>query len=199
MQSADDIAAIRRMMDEAQHTIDDNGKYFVVWGTLTVAGLVATYLTVTRQAPLRTLWIAWAVLVALGWLTRLRWVRHDEARAKARTVASTMVAESWAATGIALTILVFAGATSGTIPPQAVPGVACALIGAGSFASAHVYRQLPLRAIAIAWWIGAVVMLVRPGTYTILLMAAMVLALLIAPGLLLWTRARADRPRADRA
>ncbi len=195
----EELAAIRRMMDEAQRSIEDNGKYFVTWGALTIVGLVATYITVTRDAPLRTLWIAWAMLVALGWLLGAWWGRRDRARAPARTIASTMVADNWSAMGLALTLLVFAGAASGTISPRAVPGVVCALIGSGTFASASVYRQPPLRAMALGWWAGAAVMLLRPGVYTILLMAAMVLVLFVVPGVLLWTRARADRARADAA
>jgi hypothetical protein len=196
---ADDLAAIRRMMDDAQHATEDNGKYFVAWGALTIAGLVATYVALSRAAPLRALWIAWAALVAVGWLLGLRWGRRDRARARARTVAATLVGDSWSATGICLTILVFAGATSGTIAPLALPGVVGALMGAGTFASASVYRQLPLRAMAVAWWAGALVMLLRPGAYTILLMGALVLALFVGPGLVLWTRARAGPRPADAA
>jgi hypothetical protein len=66
-------------------------------------------------------------------------------------------------------------------------------MGAGMFGSASVYRQLPLRLMAVAWWAGSLVMLLRPGVYTIPLMAVMVLALFVAPGLVLWTRARAAR------
>jgi hypothetical protein len=196
---ADELAAIRRMMDEAQHATEDNGKYFVTWGILTIVGLVATYITIVHDAPFRVLWIAWAALVTLGWLLGARWGRRDHARARAHTIASTMVAESWAAIGISLTVLVFAGATSGTISPQAVPGIVCALMGSGTFTSASVYRQLPLRAMALVWWTGALVMLLRPGAYTILLMGALMLALFVGPGLLLWTRARASRSPADPA
>jgi hypothetical protein len=195
----DELAAIRRMMDDAQHATEDNGKYFVTWGGLTSVGLLATYVAVVRKAPFPALWVAWAVLVALGWILSVRWGQRDEARARARTIASTMVAESWAGIGIAVTVLVFAGAASGTIPPQALPGVVSALIGAGTFASASVYRQLPLRVIALLWWAGALVMLLRPGVYSILLMGALVLALLVGPGLLLWMRARAAERSADAA
>jgi hypothetical protein len=195
----DELAAIRRMMDDAQRATQDNGKYFVTWGALTVVGLVATYITVSRAAPLRGLWIAWAVLVALGWLLGLRWARRDHARARAHTLASTLVGDNWAAVGVCLMVLVFAGATSGTISPLALPGVVCALLGSGTFASAAVYRQLPLRAMALVWWAGALVMLLRPGAYTILLTGALVLALFVAPGLVLWTRARAGRSPADAA
>ena len=193
----DELVAIRRMMDEAQRAIEDNGKYFVTWGVLTIVGLVATYATVTGDAPIRTLWIAWAALVALGWLLGARWGRRDDG--PARTIASTMVADGWSAVGIALSVLVFAGAVSGTLPPQAVPGVASALLGSGAFASASAYRQLPLRAMALVWWVGAIVMLLWPGAYTILLMTAMVLVLFVAPGLLLWARVRANRARVDAA
>ena len=47
----DELAAIRRMMDDAQHATEDNGKYFVTWGGLTSVGLLATYVAVVRKAP----------------------------------------------------------------------------------------------------------------------------------------------------
>lgn len=194
-----ELEAIRRMMDEAQRATDDDGRYFVSWGLLTVAGLAATYVTVTQHASLRALWIAWAALIALGWALGVGFGRRDRDRAPVRTIAATMVAESWAGIGLGMMVLAFAGAATGTIPAHAVPGVISALMGSGTFAGASLYRQLPLRALALAWFAGAVLMLLRPGVYTILLMAAMVLALFVLPGLLLWTRARGRHPGADAA
>ena len=194
-----ELSAIRRMMDEAQRAPEDDGRYFVSWGLITIAGLGATYLTVTQHASGRTLWIVWAALIALGWALVLGFSRRDHARAPVRTIAATMVAESWAGIGIGMTVIVFAGAASGTIPALAVPGVICALMGSGTFAGASLYRQLPLRILALAWWAGAAVILLRPGVYTILLMAAMVLALFVVPGALLWTRSRGRKPGADAA
>jgi hypothetical protein len=192
-QQLDDLASIRALMDQAQRTLEDDGRYFVAWGLLTSAGLSATYLIVAQSWSLRAVWTLWAVLVAVGIAIGLHWGRRHRQRAAARTVASSMVSDTWTGVSLGLVVLTFAGGASGTIPPTAVPGVVSAVVGVGAFACSAMYRQLPLKLAALSWWAGGAAMLIWPGRYTILLMAALVLALLVAPGLVLAARARAAR------
>ncbi|HUF26431.1 MAG TPA: hypothetical protein VMM18_05545 [Gemmatimonadaceae bacterium] len=192
---ADELAAIRRLMTDAQRSIEDDGRHFLLWGLVTIIGLVATWVAIRWRLPAHWLWLTWAGLIAAGSVLALRWARRGRARAAVRSIAGSLVADIWAGVSIGLGILVFAGAASGSIAPAATSGVVAALLGVGAFASSSVYRQLPLRAMALVWWAGAAVMLLWPGMYTILLMAALVLALLVAPAAVLRARARdAARP-----
>ncbi|MGH7476292.1 MAG: hypothetical protein ACRELD_08385 [Longimicrobiales bacterium] len=189
MPQHEDLARIRELMADAQRVVQDNGVYFIGWGVVTVIGLAVTYAVLSQGLPATVIWGTWGALVALGWLLTAVQARRRSARAPVTTLAGRLVGELWGGIGLAITVTVFGGGLAGAIPGQAIPGVVSALAGAAFFSSASLYPLLPLRLLAAGWWVGALAMFVWPGAYTLLLMAALVLLLQIAPGVVLWRRA----------
>lgn len=97
-------------------------------------------------------------------------------------------------------LLLTYGALEGAIPVRvpwvwivaiALGGVMATVLGAACFASAFLYRSRWVGALAVGWWLGGAAMFVWPGRHTLLVMAGMLIALQIVPGMLLYSRARA--------
>ena len=188
---SEDLALIRQLMGDAQQAVEDNGTHYVLWGTLTALGLAGTWVVVTRPLPTAWMWPIWGAVGLVGWITASVIGRRARERAPVRTLAARLLRETWASVGAALSVLFFAGAGSGAIHVSAIPGVMATVIGVGFFASASLYKGFPMRIIGLLWWIGGASMLVWRGTWTILLMAGMVVALEVVPGLMLRARRRA--------
>lgn len=190
MTEIDDLAAIRGLMSDAHGTIQDNGGQFVLWGVLTTVGLLATYGAVRSHAAPRLVSATWGVLIALGWLAWFVRGRRMHDRAPVRTSGDRLLRHLWAGVGVALALVSLVAPAAHAVPPSAVPGLVSAIIGVGFLASSPFYAELPLRLLAICWWLGAILMLAVRGPYTLLLMTAMVVALELLPGALLMRRRR---------
>lgn len=191
---ARDVEAMRQIMEQAQDGAPDSGRHFLLWGVVTVAGLLGTYANLNGSRA--TVGAIWGVSIAIGWLAAM-WIGYRERRrARVRNLLSGVLAGIWIGTGISATLATAAGLYLRLIAPEALPGVICIVLGGGFFASSFAYRSLWLRAVAFGWWGGGVAMLVWPGAYTLLLMTGMVIAFDIVPGALLYRRASASRAAA---
>ena len=179
------LTSIRRLMADAQRDVEDYGDQFVTWGVLTAAGMLVTYAALVVPLPQVIVTLTWSLLVLVGWLGWLLRGRRAHARAPVRSVSDDALRDLWGGIGVGVLLLAFVGRATGAIPAGALPGVVTALTGVGFFASAPFYHVLPLRWIAAAWWVGAGLMLTIRGPYTLLLAAAMALALEVVPGLML--------------
>lgn len=189
MRPEDELVMIRRLMEDGQRVIRDNGGHFLTWGVVTVIGLLITYAGMLAGA-VTVVWASWAALVVAGWLISYRLGRRMAASAPTSGLAGRMLGEVWAGVGLGLTVFVFGGGLLGVIGPHAIPVAVACFIGAGCFATAVLYPSFPLRWIAFGWWAGALVMLVWPGPHEILVLAGLTVAFQVIPGLALYRRAR---------
>lgn len=182
---------IRRLMEDSQRAVRENGIHYLAWGALTAAALVATYLLAGAGAASAIGWV-WMVAIALGWTISIAVGRRQRSEAPVRTLAGRLLGAIWVGCGITLTLLGFVGSATGAIPGGSLQGILASVIGIGYFASSFVYGSATWRYLAAGWWAGAAVMLVWPGAYTLLLLAALVVALEVIPGMLLYVRSRRE-------
>lgn len=192
-----DLAVIRRLMEESQTAVAEDGRYFLLWGVLCALGLLGTWAAVLGALALDPLWL-WATLVGLGWIGSFWMGVRSGRRARVRGLGGRLIAVVWFACGVTLTLIAAAGLLGGVVPVQALSGLVAVVLAGGFLASAALTGQRWLGAIAAAWWLGGGVMLFFPGLYTLPLLAAMAIALQVVPGLVLRRQAR-RRPVAQAA
>lgn len=185
----DDLAAIRRLMEDSQAAAADDGRHFLLWGTLTAAGLLGTYGAVVGTLPVDPKWL-WGVLLALGWAGSFWLGFRGARRARVTTLGRRLLAVVWIAAGVTLTLIAAAGLLGSAIDVRALSGLTSVVIGGPFLATAALTGERWLGAVAAAWWIAGGVMLFVPGLYTLPLLAAMALALQVAPGAVLYRRWR---------
>lgn len=185
-----EMSLIRQLMRESQRAICDDGKHYLAWGVLITAALLLTYGALEGAIPVRVRWV-WVVAIALGWAFSLWAGWREGSRARVRNLASEMLGAIWIGAGIAMTLLGFLGAATGAIRLASLGGVMATVLGAAYFASAFLYRSRWVGLLAVGWWLGGVAMFLWPGRHTLPMMAGMLIALQIVPGMFLYARARA--------
>ena len=184
-----DLAVIRRLMEESQTAVAEDGRHFLLWGALSALGLLGTWAAALDAVALDPLWL-WGVLVSAGWIGSFWMGIRGGRRQRVRTVGGRLIAVVWIACGITLTLIAAAGLLGGAVPIQALSGLVAVVLAGGFLGSAVLTGQRWLTAVAAAWWLGGGVMLFVPGLYTLPLLAAMAIGLEVVPGLVLRRRAR---------
>lgn len=188
-QAQRDLAFIRQIMDESRSFATIGGNHFIIWGTVIALALLGTWLRTLGYATPPPLWI-WLACVALGWvltavlivrLRRFAAVVHPSGRA---------IGAAWTALGIAMTLSFFLGTGSDSIGLAAIPGLSAAFFGAGIYINGVLARIGWLRNLALLWWASAALMLYHPGRYSFALLAVLMLALYVVPGIALNCMAR---------
>lgn len=195
--AAEDLAFIRAALEASQRATALSAAYYVIWGALSTAGLLATWYALTRS-PIpgaATFWTIWGASLALGWVLTF-WQAYREARrTPAVNVATRRLGLTWAGIGISLTVCFFAGTATGALPWASVSGLVAVFLGLGLWLNGLHAGIAWLSWLALPWWIGAVVLWRWPGTDTPLVLAAMTLLLFTLPG---WWLGRGS-DRADAA
>lgn len=185
----EDLAVIRRIMEESRREVTDRGVHFLIWGGISTVGLVLTWLALEGPLGLNPAW-AWVGLLAVGWAASVILGRRAERGARVATLGRRLLSVTWVATGITMTAVGLAGMFADPVPPWILPGVLSLLIAPPVLVTARLTGEAWLGGVAAGWWLGGGLMLLVPGTYTLLLMAGMTLALLALPGAVLFARTR---------
>lgn len=186
---AQDLALIRRIMDETRQEAVDRGKHFIIWGLVTAVGLAVTYQAITGALAVNPA-IVWTVLLAIGWAASLTIGWIDGRRARVTTLGRRLLSAVWISTAVTLTLTGMAGMFGEVLDARALSGVLSAILAAPILVTALLTGESWLRAVAGAWWVGAAVMLFVPGIYALLLLAVMALLLMALPGVVLYVRSR---------
>ena len=178
---AQDLALIRRMMEEAQEAAALDGRHLVLWGVVPAAAqAIELALALAGAGPLaRYAWVG-AIFAGICGSAALGFSgRHHPTNLAVRLYRSAWV-------GLCLTIvLLFALAMAGRgIEPAHLGVVAPATTGFAFFVSAAIAGLGWLRWIALAWWAAAATAgLLGPGPLAGTVSIALYLGLMALPGL----------------
>lgn len=195
-QAREDIAFIRRAIEEGGAYASAGSPDMVVWGIAVALGDLGTYGFIRGWSPLPP-GSLWAVCIGLPWLYSLRRLfRRLIGSGIASAVRGPMaraLSMLWLGCGIFLTTLGIAAMWTGAAREGWFDPVVAGVMGIAFFASASLSNLPWLRWIAIGWWIGELaIFALRHQPEALPLAAVLMLALLAGPGLILLQR-RAHR------
>lgn len=190
-QAAEDLAYIRAALQASQRATALSAAYYVIWGGVSSVGLVATWALLRTGAPERaaTWWVLWGSCIALGWVLTAWQVWREARRSPAVNVATRRLGLSWAGVGIGISLCYFAGTATGAVAWPALSGLVAVFLGLGLWLNGLHAGIRWLMALALPWWLGAVILWVWPGPHALLVLAAMSLLLFTLPG---WWLGRAS-------
>jgi hypothetical protein len=183
----DDIAFIRRTLEEGRNYARGRSADFLVWGIAVACGYMATYAFVRHWSAIEPDWV-WPVLLGLPWLYSLRRVfrRLSEATAESRPPMAQAMAMLWLACGLFLTTLAFGAGWFGVIHQAWFDPTIAGVMGIGFFASASLCNLSWMRLVGLGWWAGEIVLFALHGrSEQLLVAAALMLVLLAGPGLVI--------------
>jgi hypothetical protein len=190
----DEIAFIRRAIEEGRGYASGRSPDMVVWGGAVALAYLGTYARAAGWWGVNPEWL-WAACIVLPWVFSLRGVLRNRARPRGRPMGRAM-AMLWLGSGVSLTVLGVSVALSGTADQGWLAAVAAGTMGVGFFASAALCNLDWMRGVAIGWWVGeALLYAFRHRPEALALSAMLMLGLLVVPGAIL-LRGRA-RPQAS--
>ena len=128
--------------------------------------------------------------IGTGWAFSLVVGLRESREAQVETLATRLLSAIWIGCGATLTVLGVVGEAMGAFGTGGFNAVVAGVLGLCYFASGVLYGSPWVQRLASAWWVGAVLILVLPGVPGDLLLAAMILALQVVPGVLIYQRAR---------
>ena len=187
-----DIAFIRRAIEEGGAYATACGPDMLVWGVAVALGYLGTYAFIRGWSPIAPNGI-WAVCLGLGWLYSLRPLLRRIVASRgdcpARVPMAQALAMLWFGCGVFMTTLAIAAMASGAVREGWFDAVVAGVLGIAFFASAWLSNLAWLRWVAIAWWIGEIALFaLRHDAAKFPLAASLMLVLLAGPGLLLHRR-----------
>lgn len=192
----EEIALIRRVIDESRRFTFDNGKYYLLWGILiAVANFIEYGLILTDNAGLSA-WL-WIVTVGIGWAISAVFGIREPSRPAGWPIGAKLVALVWVSCGIAMVILGFIGPLSGAIHAWAICPTMAAIMGAAYTISSLVYRLKWVTLIGVAWWIGSLCMFAVRDINTLPIFGTMMILFQIVPGLVFYRSSKRKMQTVD--
>lgn len=180
----DEIAFIRRAIEEGRGYASGRSPDMVVWGVAVAIGYLGTYARVRRWWGIDPDWL-WAVCIGVPWLFSLRRLLPGAPRPAGKPMGRAM-ALLWLGSGVSLTVLGVGASLSGEVSQGWLAAVAAGMMGVGFFASAALCNIDWMRGVAIGWWAGEVLLYgFRHRPETLVLSAVLMLGLLALPGVVL--------------
>jgi hypothetical protein len=190
----EDIAFIRRTMEQGRRVVGAWSPDMLVWGVAITLGYAGTYARVRGWWTLNPNWL-WTACIVLAWLYSLRRLPRRFIAGRAEIPGRPMISPLsmlWFACGIFLTTTSFAVIIADEPNTWWINAAAAGVMGIGFFVSAFLCDLAWMRWVALAWWLGEVALFVlRQRPEGLLLAGALMLALLAVPGFVLMRGRRA--------
>lgn len=186
-----DLAFIRRLIQDSRRMVGVDARPFIVWGALVVIGAAGEYAAGAVGADGWVVWM-WLTLVAVGWVVSLA-VWAGRRRTKGRvTLAERALAAVWIGSWVAMTLLGFVGFLGGHLAGAGIVASIAAVLGTAYYATSALVDHRGIRRLGIGWWLVAILLFVWQTPHAIALFAVAMAALMIVPGVVLHRRWAAD-------
>lgn len=176
----EEIAVIKRVIEESREFTFNTGREIITWGLLISAAVFASYGALISGRQSFVLWI-WIVVIGAGWIFSI--VRGVRRQALTANLGVKIISSVWTSCGVAMTILGFAGTTTGAISDWAIAPVFATVFGICFAVTAIVQRLTWVMCIAIAWWLGSLLMFLVKSYQDLPIFGIMMLLLMVMPGI----------------
>jgi uncharacterized membrane protein len=159
--SLDELRTIRRMIAGTRRSTVRHWVYLLVWGVLGVVASVASQLLVETSHE-RQLWLVWTLYVVLGAAASALFGRRERERTRVLTFVGRTLSVTWIAIGVTIALVSVWTLVFETLPPLLLPGVIALLLAIGLCVMGALLEFRGLFFAAVLWWVGGLVMLLRP-------------------------------------
>lgn len=185
----EEIALIRRVIDDSRKFTMDNGRYLILWGVIIAAAIFIEYWMLVTGNAASCLWL-WIITIGIGWIVSMIWGFRQASKHRTWPIGARLVGMVWSSCGIAMTIFGFVGAGTGAIHGWAVSPTLAVVMGMGYAISGLVYRLRWVSFVGVAWWVGSLAMFYVKGIETLLIFGIMMVIFQVVPGLVFYTTSK---------
>ena len=181
----EEIALIRRVMEESRRFAFDNGKYYLTWGIIITMAIFAQYAVILTKNESVSSWI-WIVAVCLGWIISIVMGMREPSKLGGWPVGAKLISLIWISSGVSMMIIGFVGPMTGALHDWAICPAIATVMGGAYTVSSLVYRMKWVTMVGIAWWVGALVMFAVKGIATLPIFGTMMILFQIVPALVFY-------------
>jgi len=182
----DELLFIKKVIQDSQRIMVDNGINYIVWGLLITFGMLLGYVKFLLNLNFDYIW-GWVVIIAIGWSFSLMTYYRRRKPGK-ETFAGRIMARLWFATGVTMTILGFGGYFTGAIAGQYISSVIAVVLGAAYYISSILYEWKWFKLIGVLWWAGGFVMFYITDLNQLLIMAFLMIIGQVTPGIVFYCK-----------
>ncbi|MEJ2193526.1 MAG: hypothetical protein P8X73_01545 [Ignavibacteriaceae bacterium] len=186
-----ELAFIKKVMEDSRRIICDDGKSFIFWGILISFGMLITYLKVAGDWGINFGWF-WPVLIALGWIGTMAVELKAKKKRATSTFAARILGSVWISCGVAMTILGFAGSLTNAYNGVFISPIISVVLGIGYLITGVIHGKKWVSLLSIGWWLGALLMFYLQNLETLLIMTGMMIFLQTIPGILLYKESKRE-------
>lgn len=186
-QALDELRFIKKVIEDSQKIIADNGMGYIVWGIIIVVGMFGGYLKFKLHLDFDYIW-AWVILIPLGWIFSYFMYKKRKDKVRVETFAGKMMGMLWFSIGFGMTIAGFVGYFSRAIKGEYISAVMAIFLGSAYYLTSVLNNQKWFKIIGVLWWIGGVVMFYVGGVSSLLIMALLITVGQIIPGIILYRK-----------
>jgi hypothetical protein len=183
----EEIAYIKKIIDDSRKTIIYNGREFIFWGILVSIGMVFTYFGEILH-KYTNIFLFWFILIAIGWLYAGYNAYVDKKKAKKATFSNKIIGAVWLTFGITSSMIGFVGTYSHGINPDYLNAIFASLLAAQYYITGIIVNYKLFKNLSFFWWLGSAIMFLFPGNYVFLLMAAMMICFQVIPGIIIYRK-----------
>jgi hypothetical protein len=186
-----ELAFIKKVMEDSRRIICDDGKSFIFWGILVSFGMLVTYLSVTGRWEVSLGWF-WPVLIAVGWIVTFFISFKDDKKRFSKSFVAKIMGSLWIGCGVAMTILGFIGGMTDAYSGVFISPIICVVLGIGYLVSGVLQGKGWVSLLSIGWWVGAIIMFYLQNLETLLIMFFMMIILQTIPGFILYNQSKRE-------
>ncbi|MBC8345472.1 MAG: hypothetical protein ISR82_08570 [Candidatus Marinimicrobia bacterium] len=175
------IKIIRDILEKTRRNVADNGKYFIMWGWLTLAASIGQYGLIYFEM-FEWIGIMWAVLMTSGAIVSGVIAKKSYTKSGVIGYADHTIGSLWMACGLSIFLLAFVGMPLGAISIQALNPIIMTIIWIGVFVTSRVIAWKPLQWSAFLWLAGAFICMMIHWHYHGLITAVILIPGYLIPG-----------------
>jgi hypothetical protein len=182
----DELRYIKKVMQDSQRIIAEDGHSLIFWGLLVTLGQVITFLVFYFHYFIKLYIYVWPTLIFIGWIYSFYYNRKKYGKLPYFTFAGKILGAVWKSFGITATILGFIPLLTGAINGGAyINPLIGTVLGSAYFITGYIYGKKWVTYIAFGWWLGSIYMFLYPNIYSLLVMSLLLVFFQIVPGLYL--------------
>jgi hypothetical protein len=184
-QAYDELAFIKKVMEDSQRASIDNGKIFILLSLLAILGVALKLFNDFIGLKINSLYV-FIPLMAMGITCSFLSKNRMNAKMGGKTYASKIMDGIWVAFVISTSILCFVGSAAGGIQPMAVIPVIAVLFGINQYISGLLINFRWFSSVAYGWWISSICMFLWPGEHSVIFLGILLILFQFIPGLILF-------------
>jgi len=188
----ENLAYIRRVMEETRSLAMDFSYYFILFGAIVIFGTVTSYLLVAvSRWPL----IPWMWVLVMGSGMVVAMFRSRRIDRQVNSLIRRLLVATWVMVLVMVVVLCLSFGLVGLLSLSIALAITSASIGMGYTISAVIGNSLVVGLLSLPWWIGGILIPLAGDWYGPAIVGVLTLFFELIPGIVMKRRSVDGTPR----